>query len=149
MSRHQVTAEIERLLHADDAPWQGYTYRALAEHVYDTIEPTSTQLSSVRRAVAALVTTGRAERHEDREWVGDKREGSSGTHFRRVLRRAERSQYTLPDGTVRRVTELVPTLVLHENPGGVLITRARTREEREAHEEELRKWAERDRELDR
>jgi hypothetical protein len=94
----------------------GFTYRELARLAYETGEPTPAQLSAVRRSVARLVATGRAERdHNERHFNGE------GWH--------ERS------GGGRHYTA--------RNPGGVEIRRAMTPADHEAREKASRPFRER------
>ena len=46
------------------------SHRELATRVYGSKEPTTAQLSAVRRAVARLVARGQAKRDRDVEYVG-------------------------------------------------------------------------------
>jgi hypothetical protein len=69
--RVRVLDRIAAILEA--APTHGpsglpgaYSHRALAQLVYGADDPTAAQLSAVRRAVAKLVTSGRATRDRDR-----------------------------------------------------------------------------------
>ena len=97
----------------------GFTYRALAGRVYDTDDPTAAQLSAVRRAVARLVADGRAERgarrptsYGDVPWrVELPPRPGYGEHYRRNRHGEEWLAY---------------------NPGGVVIFRAPTDEDRGA-----------------
>jgi transcriptional regulator with XRE-family HTH domain len=96
-----------------------YTYRNLATEVYgadEPTEPTAAQLSAVRRAVAALVAEGEAERlGRDKRGMGDQ-----GTHVRQ--------RGGIP--------------YIYENPAGVRVRRPMTDAEHEAREELRVKLAE-------
>jgi hypothetical protein len=93
----------------------GFTHRGLACEVYGVDDPTAAQLSAVRRAVAKLVAAGRAERGQERvppfdmPWAVD---GPRSRHHR------TRGAWTYSYG----------------NPGGVLISRVPTEEDRRARE---------------
>jgi hypothetical protein len=107
-----VRALVAELLEqANTAPSgyaQDFTHRELAQAVYQVAEPTKSQESAIRRAVAVLVAEGRAVRDFERarSW-----ERQTGDHWRR-------SRYG--ESYVAR------------NPGGVLVRRAMTQADREA-----------------
>lgn len=112
MARTPVVSVITALL--DNAPTSeasgfpaAYSHHDLAAEVYGTTSPTAAQLSAVRRAVAKLVTAGRAERDHERWGRG------AGVHERRRV--------------VAQDTEQEDVVVgLYANPGGVGVRRAMT-----------------------
>lgn len=93
-----------------------FTHRDLATEVYGADEPTAAQLSAVRRAVAALVAEGEAERlRRDKRGIADQ-----GTHVRQRGGLAH----------------------IYENPAGVRVRRPMTEAEHVAREELRVKLAE-------
>jgi hypothetical protein len=101
--RERVAELLDRAPSAKSGLPQDFTHRELARLVYGTEEPTAAQESAVRRAVAALVADGLAERNTDRSaycgW-----EQRSGSHERRSRDGEWTYVYANPSGvTVRRV----------------------------------------------
>lgn len=88
---------------------RGFTHYELASAVYATDEPTPTQESAVRRAVAAFVAAGQAERETVDRRLHPRR---PGWHWRR-------SRYG-------------ETVYPCRNPAGIIVRRATTDEDREA-----------------
>jgi hypothetical protein len=89
---------------------RSFTHRDLACVVYATEAPTAAQESAVRRAVAALVAAGRAERLPFRNWLRP----STGTHRRRST-----------DGSY---------VYQARNPVGIRVRRTLTLDDQEAQE---------------
>ena len=129
MPRTPILPRIAAIL--DAAPvregWlpQGFTHRALAMLVYETDEPSTAQLSAVRRAVAKLVAAGRAERNLDRAGRCGWHLGAD-THWRTQRR-------PLTDAEVGAMLDggEDPRRHLYANPPGVEIRRPMTDAERE------------------
>jgi hypothetical protein len=99
----RVAAILERApIHEPSGLPVGFSYFRLACDIYATTKPTAAQLSAVRRAVARLVATGRAEVDRDRDSL---QWGERGTHRRRSRQNPRyRFEYFNPAGvTIRRV----------------------------------------------
>jgi hypothetical protein len=98
---------------------RGYTHRELACSAYSTDEPTAAQESAVRRAVAALVAAGLAERDTaDRRATGW--DHKTGRHLRR-------SRYG-------------ETTYEYANPAGILVRRVMTEADRERRAAVVEAW---------
>jgi hypothetical protein len=146
-----------RILFAAAEPREEWTHRDLAAHVYGVPpeKATPAQLAAVRRAVAALVAEGVAERRE-RGWVGER--NPPGTHQRRVLRPVEEpiiEEYDTNHRDGIHVTRHRNRSQLWrweteqaENPTGVLIGRATTEAEAAEREERMREVTALDRALE-
>ncbi len=115
MSRTPVLTRVAEILESsgrtDSEVIIGFTHRALAARVYNTRHPTTAQLSAVRRAVAQLVADGRATRSKRvSAWEG-------------VSWRVD-----LPPRYHERDGEIAA------NPGGIVIDRTPTDEDRDARQ---------------
>lgn len=112
--RGRVLELLREQPRSEKSGWpKGFTHREIACEVYSTDDPTPSNESAVRRAVAALVAAGLAERiTEDR--MGTRYDHSTGWH-----RRTSRYGYTYSAG----------------NPGGVVVRRALTEDDRQAREQ--------------
>lgn len=145
MPRTPVITRIAAIL--DAAPvahdWrpQDYTHRDLACEVYDLDdddddEPTTAQLSAVRRAVAKLVAAGRAVR------IGRDPQGHSapGTHERRRPRSYRTADMTEAQwGRIADRDDSKATYV-YSNPAGVRVRRPLTDAEQTTRERLAAEW---------
>jgi hypothetical protein len=109
----------------------GFTHRALAARVFDTDQPTASQLSSVRRAVAVLVDAGVAERDEERAWGW----------ARNIPWRIDLppGADAWPHGYTMHERQRGGHVYMTENPGGVTIHRVPTKADSLARKAWMRK----------